>query len=217
MKIQKPSELLFAEEDFVPDWSLATMNPTLASEWHPYKNDLTPMDVVSNSHKKAWWLCKCGCEWEAPINNRNRGSGCPKCHGTPKKTHPQYLKELDAKKITIIPLGLYAGGKVKIQHQCDRCNNIFLARPVDVLRGHGCPYCDNKKSYDGNCLASVFPEVAKLWDVYLNGELTPADFTPGSGRSVWWRNSEYEPFKGRICDEVQKFKSRKMTALRNVG
>lgn len=217
MKIQKPSELLFAEEDFVPDWSLATMNPTLASEWHPTKNDLTPRDVVSNSHKKVWWLCKCGCEWEADISNRNRGTGCPRCCGTPKKTHIQYLKELEAKKVTIKPLDPYSGGKVKIKYRCDICENCFLSRPVDVLRGHGCPYCDNKKVYNGNCLASVFPEVANLWDTKLNGVLTPSDFTPGSGKNVWWRKTESEVFQGRICDEVQKFKSRKMTAFRNAG
>ena len=33
------------------------------------------------SHKKVWWLCKKGHEWEARINNRSKGSGCLYCSG----------------------------------------------------------------------------------------------------------------------------------------
>ena len=60
---------------------LETQNPRLASEWHPTKNnELLPTDFVVSSAKKAWWKCNtCGYEWEALINSRNRGSGCPNC------------------------------------------------------------------------------------------------------------------------------------------
>ncbi|WP_162990437.1 zinc-ribbon domain-containing protein [Mesobacillus foraminis] len=60
--------------------SLASDNPTLASEWHSEKNGtITPHDVTSGSGKKAWWLCEKGHEWEAVIASRNNGRGCPKC------------------------------------------------------------------------------------------------------------------------------------------
>ena len=36
-------------------------------------------------------------------------------------------------------------------------------------------------------LAETHPEVAKQWHPTLNGELTPSDFTPGSGKKVWWK------------------------------
>ena len=59
---------------------LKTKNPKLAKEWHPTKNnDLTPNDVMPNSHKKVWWQCKLGHEWEATVGDRNRGTGCPIC------------------------------------------------------------------------------------------------------------------------------------------
>ena len=36
--------------------SLANMNPNLASQWHPTKNQgLTPDDVTSMSNKIVWW------------------------------------------------------------------------------------------------------------------------------------------------------------------
>lgn len=38
-----------------------------------------------------------------------------------------------------------------------------------------------------NSIAVICPEVAKQWDSFKNGELTPEDVTPGSGKKVWWR------------------------------
>lgn len=59
---------------------LQTMNPELAGEWNHEKNgDITPSDVAVNSNKKYWWKCGKGHEWEANVNSRNRGVGCPVC------------------------------------------------------------------------------------------------------------------------------------------
>lgn len=61
---------------------LVTVNPSLAAEWHPTKNGrLHPMQIAGKSNKKAWWLGKCGHEWEAAIYSRAAGKGCPYCHG----------------------------------------------------------------------------------------------------------------------------------------
>jgi hypothetical protein len=59
---------------------LATVDPTLAAEWHPTKNgDLKPSDVINGSHRNVWWLCAEGHEWPAKCSMRNSGRGCPKC------------------------------------------------------------------------------------------------------------------------------------------
>jgi hypothetical protein len=64
------------------DNCLQAMNPELAKQWHPTRNEgLTPRDVAPNTHKKAWWICDRGHEWQATISNRNRGRGCPYCAG----------------------------------------------------------------------------------------------------------------------------------------
>lgn len=43
--------------------SLASLNPNLASQWHPTKNGkLTPHDKTRSSHLKVWWLGSCGHE-----------------------------------------------------------------------------------------------------------------------------------------------------------
>ena len=60
---------------------LETEMPSLAKEWHPSKNgDLLPSQFRPGSNVKVWWLCPiCGHEWQAQINSRSQGHGCPKC------------------------------------------------------------------------------------------------------------------------------------------
>jgi len=66
------------------DNCLETINPSVAKQWHPFRNGiLTPRDVTANSGKKVWWKCKNGHEWKAVIANRNNGTGCLKCIRSP--------------------------------------------------------------------------------------------------------------------------------------
>lgn len=67
---------------------LATLNPKLASEWHPTKNKFSPQDVTCGSSKKVWWQCKNGHEWQAIISSRNNGRGCKQCYDM-KKSKPK--------------------------------------------------------------------------------------------------------------------------------
>jgi hypothetical protein len=56
--------------------------PEIAAQWHPVKNGkLTPDQVVTGSHKKAWWKCLAAeHEWCATIASRTHtGYGCPGC------------------------------------------------------------------------------------------------------------------------------------------
>jgi rubrerythrin len=57
--------------------SLAIVRPDLIPEWHRARNgELDPTAIA------AWWRCpQCGHEWQARIDNRARGSGCPACAG----------------------------------------------------------------------------------------------------------------------------------------
>ena len=59
---------------------LATARPDLAEEWHPSKNGNLMADMVAPlSSKKVWWLGKCGHEWQAVVEGRYYGNGCPIC------------------------------------------------------------------------------------------------------------------------------------------
>lgn len=59
---------------------LLTVNPLLASEWHPEKNlPLLPSEVKAGTNKRIWWKCKNNHEWQSQANWRNNGNGCPIC------------------------------------------------------------------------------------------------------------------------------------------
>ena len=58
---------------------LASRFPNLAKEWHPAKNKQHPSEIMPGTHKKAWWICSNGHEWEAEIKSRTTGVGCPYC------------------------------------------------------------------------------------------------------------------------------------------
>jgi hypothetical protein len=69
---------------------LATVNPNLAKEWHPTKNlILKPTEVAPNSGKIVWWKCHKGHEWEAQIQSRNKGNGCPYCSMSLRSSFPE--------------------------------------------------------------------------------------------------------------------------------
>ena len=73
-----------AEKKYVID------NAELMAEWNWEKNDelgIAPNEMTFSNGKKAWWKCREGHEWQAMINNRNRGRGCPICAKEKRKTH----------------------------------------------------------------------------------------------------------------------------------
>lgn len=70
---------------FVGFNDLATVNPELSKQWHPYKNGkLTPENVTKGTAKKVWWKCEIGHEWQATVNDRNK-TGCPICTKSKKR------------------------------------------------------------------------------------------------------------------------------------
>ena len=53
-------------------------NAELTAEWNWEKNiDADPKHLTVGSHKKVWWKCNKGHEWQAIIKDRNSGKGCP--------------------------------------------------------------------------------------------------------------------------------------------
>ena len=54
----------------------------LVRDWHSTKNgELKPDEVTYGSHKKVWWLCPKGHDYDSIISNRTGASpsACPQC------------------------------------------------------------------------------------------------------------------------------------------
>lgn len=58
-----------------------------------------------------------------------------------KKTHEEFLNELNLKNQYITVLGKYINCSTKIQVKCLKCNNVWNTVPNSLIQGHGCPAC----------------------------------------------------------------------------
>ncbi len=181
---------------------LATRYPEVAREWHPTKNgDLTPSDVTCGTHKKIWWLCKEGHEWEASVAKRGPGGrGCPYCSN--KKILPGYndmasmYPELAAewhptKNDGLLPSDVTWGSNKKVWWLCSRCGFEYQAVINKRTKsGAKCPCCGpiaKKIKVGFNDLGTTNPQLAVEWHPVKNGELTFRDVSFGSNRKVWWK------------------------------
>ena len=71
----------------------ATLNPLLLTEWNYKRNgSILPEQFTSNSHKKVWWKCDKGHEWQSTLRDRNRGSACPECAKQRRKKKDSHWK-----------------------------------------------------------------------------------------------------------------------------
>ena len=177
---------------------LATVNPTVAAQWHPTKNGaLTPRDVLPGTSRRVWWLCEKGHSWQATVSSRALGgSECPYCTG--RKVQPgendlaTAFPEIAAqwhptKNGSLTPRQVTPNSNRKVWWICPLGHEYQGWIPGRTRQGSGCPYCAGKKVLPGfNDLATRVPKIAAQWHPTLNGTLTPSMVSPGSHRKVWW-------------------------------
>ncbi len=189
---------------------LHTLNPKLSEEWNFEKNgELTPMDVLPNSHKKVWWICSKRHEWQASIKDRNNGNGCPYCSGrrvvkgeTDLQTvNPDLAREWDFEKndgLTPIDLSCYSDKKV--WWKCGK-GHEYQATISNRTIGRGCPYCSNRMVLQGyNDLQTINPILASEWNYEKNDELTPTKVVSNSNKKVWWKCKKEHEWMATIRD-----------------
>ena len=184
----------------------------LMEEWDYEKNNklnIDPTVLGEASHTKAWWKCKNGHSWMAMISNRVRHErGCPYCsHQLPlpgendfATMYPDLLKEWHPSKNNCNPSELMPGTHKKVWWRCEK-GHEWESEVKSRVSGVGCPYCANKKILKGfNDLATVNPELAAEWHPEKNGDLTPYDVSPSSGKKVWWKCKNGHEFYAQICN-----------------
>lgn len=105
-----------------------------------------PTICVLGEYKKAIGNVKVRClldgyEWSARPANLLTGYGCPKCAGNTKKTHEQFVEELNAVNPNIQVLGRYKTAFTKIDVRCKLDGHEWSGTPDNFLRGRNCPKC----------------------------------------------------------------------------
>lgn len=177
---------------------LSSQRPDLSAQWHPTKNgSLTPENVSLGSHKKVWWCCEKGHEWQAMVKTRVKGAGCPVCahrqllpgENDLATTNPELARQWHPTlNGNLTPQDLMAGSNNKVWWRCDKGHEWKATVVSRTGNGTGCPVCAGKVVIPGeNDLASQFEHIAAEWHPTLNGQLGPDQISPCSNRKVWWR------------------------------
>ena len=194
---------------------LATTHPHLLKDWDYEKNkDVLPTQVSHGSHRKVWWKCEKGHEWEASINDKVGKKHCPFCShkrvlpgfNDLATTHPEIAKEWNYERNNgILPTQVICGNNHKFWFKCEKGHEwqaVLSSRKVC-----GCPICSGHKVLVGyNDLATVNPELAKEWNYEKNGNLLPTMVTISSGKKVWWK-----------CKHGHEWQSPPYNRKKNVG
>lgn len=194
---------------------LASRRPELAAEWHPTKNgDLTPALVFPNSTKTVWWQCKEGHEWQATVNARANGSGCPVCSGRKLQggcndlatAAPELAREWHpTKNGDLTPDQVFPGSGKRVWWQCEEGHEWQASIASRAKGGNGCPVCAGRKTLPGvNDLATQFPDVAAEWHPTKNGALRPEYIQPYSAKTVWWRCEEGHEWQATVKSRVKE-------------
>lgn len=194
---------------------LLSQKPELAKEWHPTKNGvLMPEHVGMQSRKRVWWQCEKGHEWEARIDGRFHGNGCPYCSGhrvlpgindllskdpeLAKEWHPYKNGDLGPEDVT-------TGSNKRVWWQCEK-GHEWQARVTDRVKGNRCGICAWKDLPKYRVLLSTMPELAKEWHPLKNGTLTPSKILANSRKRVWWQ-----------CEKGHEWQTDPMSRVRRRG
>ncbi len=206
-------------------WQAEPNNSLLSGElqkqWHKKLNmHIGNVVIKPYSHRKVWWSCD-QCPdglphiWEATINNRAYGKGCPFCsgvaicqHNTLARKAPEVALFWDAEKNhPLSPDQLTASSSMKAHWKCNTCLHKWQAPVVNKAQGNtGCPKCAKAsagRKADGTrqkhpTFAGANHALLEQWDHDRNGENGnfPDNTTLRSKKLIWWRCRECP--KGKV-------------------
>ena len=138
------------------------------------------------------------------------GMSGPEPKRPPRRTHggrpsllevnPALAAEWDTgRNGDLTPADVTPGSNKKVWWNCDDGHH-YQMRVHNRSRGRGCPYAAGQRVDESNSLAGKNPALAAEWDTERNGDLTPADVTPGSDKEVWWNCDGGHHYQMRVND-----------------
>lgn len=136
--------------------------------------NITILGEYKNTHTKI--KCKCNIdnyEWEAKPNSLLNNHGCPKCAGNVKKTHEEFIFQLNKINPYIELLDTYKNSETKIKCRCKVDGYEWYATPSSLLSGKGCKKCAGtlkKTNEEFKDVMKTFHPNIKYEGVYENSE-----------------------------------------------
>lgn len=203
--------------------SIAVKRPDLLEEWDWEKNDelgLDPYQLTTGSNKLAWWKCVNHADgFDMTINHRCRPRAqCPYCSGRRivvgvndlASQYPEIAAEWDYEKnCGVEPSEVFKCSSKKFWWVCQKHGSYMRPVSARTSGGTGCAKCGRERTRiarimpkEGESLADKYPNLAAEWHPVENGDLTPYDVKPGSGKKVTWLHAGNHKWSATISSRV---------------
>ncbi len=207
------------QRDKRPNTSL--LADELQKQWHEKLSmHLGDILITPGSIRKVWWSCdRCPDGflhiWEAFVQSRTQGAGCPFCsgnaicqHNTLARKAPEVALFWDAEKNhPMSPDQVTASSGMRAHWKCSACLHEWQASVSDKVGGKtGCPKCAKAHSgrkADGTrqkhpTFAEAKHALLQQWDHDRNkvNAYFPDNTTLGSRKLIWWQCQECP--KGKV-------------------
>jgi len=169
--------------------------PGMLAQWHPTGNGpLDPLTLRVGSHRRVWWRCAQGHEWQAKVGSRTRReTGCPVCSGrrvSPARNLAALYPEVAATwhptaNAPLTPDEVSPASGKRVWWRCAAGHEWQVAVANRVM--YDCPFCSGRRVTAATSLAALYPNVAREWHPSRNGTRTPETVKPRSSIPVWWQ------------------------------
>lgn len=181
--VNKDASVIYSKYmSVLKDDNFAILFPELVEEWN-YKmnNNLQPNMFSKSSNKRVWWICSKGHQWQATINKRTAGRGCPICSNKKiltgqndivtfckqnKKT--SILNDWDKEKNSKLGFDInkmFPGSTERVWWKCQSCGNEWMSSINNrIKKGHMCPQCRKQKGIGQNRKKIINCETGKIYN-----------------------------------------------------
>ena len=140
-------------------------NAQLMAEWDWERNaDISPSQLTLSNHKKVWWKCQKGHEWQSTIANRAYGTGCPYCsskkilqgYNDLQTINPSLANEWNYEKNgELTPTNIAPNSNKSVWWKCQK-GHEWQTMVYNRSNGCGCPICKSERH-------TSFPEYAIIF------------------------------------------------------
>ena len=181
------------------------------------RNNMENIDVSKlyvNSSKMIYWKCENGHTFKEKVNViYKRKHKCFFCTGREiwpgendlQTLYPELAEEFDIDKNGITPDMISPKDTDTYWWTCKNRHPSFQQSVGHrVNRKTKCPYCTGRKAVCGvNDLGTLYPEIAREWDLEKNNGVLPEDVSPYTYKSFWWICPKGHSYKKKVIQRTK--------------
>jgi very-short-patch-repair endonuclease len=182
------------------------------------RNKNSPDEVPLNTHKKFWFDCECGHQFERQLNEVNRGNWCPYCANKKLCEKTKNCKMCFEKSFASLeysvnwsiqnetnPYECLKKSHKKYLFDCPKCVHTFSQKLSHITRGNTCMYCCNRTLCNNtlnckSCYDKTFASIDKSSFWSKKNKLNPNEVFKNTATKYWFQCDKCNnDFESKLC------------------